>query len=373
MALTSNRDLGRHLDQEVRAYPVAAAVRIYRCALVGRDPGGYLKPFVPGDDFVGVAYEESDNTSGAAAAKTCRVYVQGDFDHALSGVTVADIGKAVFATDDDALSLLGHFDGFVGRVIAVPSSNVATIRIRPVGLRPLASDGGCIEVCDDFTGLIQPVLTAGNELHIRGLRMDAIGAGIVSGSGITSVLGTSGVLSLLLDNDNEAENLTIETGAFFSVTRGIKFEARLHLAVAGGAATDDVDFGLMTAASSTITDAIRANMDATTSGIKTAKFHLDANANDVFCGSDDDTTVVGPVDSTFDNVTTAGTFADYVIIARTSGVCEFWINGVRRLSSTAFSVSNSGVFAGIINIEKSTGTGVPELRLDRLRVTGGRA
>ena len=114
-ALSANAQVARLVDQDLREYQVGAAEHIYRDALVGIDPAGYLKAFVPGDMFAGLAYEEIDNSSGTAGAKKCRVYVLGDFVLPLTSVAITDVGKAAFATGDDAAALSGHFDAYVGR------------------------------------------------------------------------------------------------------------------------------------------------------------------------------------------------------------------------------------------------------------------
>ena len=104
MALSANRQVERLVDQELREYPVGASVHIYTGALVGRDPAGHLKAFEPGDTFVGVAYEEADNSAGAAAAIDCRVFVLGDFNHTLTSVAITHEGRAVYATADNTIT-----------------------------------------------------------------------------------------------------------------------------------------------------------------------------------------------------------------------------------------------------------------------------
>ena len=376
-ALTVEAPRDKMSAQNFVALPVAAGVKIYAGALVGRNPAGYAKPFEPGDDFAGIAWATADNTAGAAGAINARIETLGDFRLPLTGIAVGDVGKPVFATGDDALALLGHTDAFVGWIIAKDAANnMGVVRLRRPGELP-PNGAGHFEISKAFTETFAEVLTAGNEQYIGGLRYDAIGAGILTGAGIAPVQGKPGVVKMLLDNDNEAENLTIESACIFPVTAGITAEFELHLATAGGAATDDFDFGIITAASSTITDAIRANIDVNTAGIRLCKFHMDCNANDIYAGSDDDTNVVAATDTTIDN-STADAFKKFKIVARTTGVCELWVDSgagyVRVLSTTTFSVGSAAGFFGIfVNLEKSTGTGVPEVRVRRLRIAGAKA
>ena len=57
---------------------------------VGLSSAGYAQPLVAGDPFMGIAYEEADNTTGANAAVSVRVYTLGDFGHALAGASESD-------------------------------------------------------------------------------------------------------------------------------------------------------------------------------------------------------------------------------------------------------------------------------------------
>lgn len=362
-ALSADRDVPRYTDQEILTFPVAAGVRIYKDAFVGTNLGGYLKPFEPGDVFQGLAKHSKDNTAGSDGTINCDVRTNGDFEITLSGLAQTDVNRPIFAVDDGAAGLTGHPDGYMGRLIAVTSATQGRVRMRAPGDIPTS---GCILIDIDFGKITHaPVLTAGNEQYIGGiLRYDAIGAGIVA-VGI-SPDEANGEVRLLLDNDNEAQNLTIQTPQVFNITKGITATFTGRLKVAGGAATDDLDFGL--AGGMTLTDTERANLDATTSGLKSCKFHLDCNSNDIFVSSDDDASPVPAVDTTVDNSLTVN--KEHTIVARPGGACQAWIDKARKLTSTAFSVSATGLFCGIINLEKSTGTGVPEARFSRMRIAG---
>lgn len=366
-ALSANANVNPYVDQELRQFSVGAAVTIYRGALVGLDPAGHLKAFEPGDLFVGIAYEESDNSAGAAAATVCRVYVTGDFQYTLTSAALTDRGKAVYATADNAISLAGHPDAYVGRVLHYDTTNTVTIRLKAPGEKPTAADTGSIEIADDFDHYFGEVLTAAGETAVNGLRLDSVGAGITTGAGIAPVAGTAnGIVKMLLDNDNEAQNLTIETPTILDYSKGVTFEARLTLHTAG-AATDDLHFGL---AALPITDTERANPIATTASLLYALFRLTTNGLDLYATSDDNSSVV--LTDTTTNVV-IDTYNDFKIIIRPAGTVEFWVDGVRQLSTSSFSVGAAGVFCGLINLDKSAGTGVPNVYVDSIRVAGGRA
>lgn len=63
MALTANRDLLFYTSRELIEVPVDDNANIFKGALVGRKRAtGYARPLVAGDEFLGVAYKQADNT-----------------------------------------------------------------------------------------------------------------------------------------------------------------------------------------------------------------------------------------------------------------------------------------------------------------------
>ena len=129
MALTANREVDHYIDQELRSLQVAAGKQIYKGALVGVTTGGYAQPLTAGDLFVGIAYEEMDNTSGADGDESVRIYTVGDFGHALSGAAVSNLGDAVYASADDTLTFTATANSYVGHAIDVPTSGEIILRL----------------------------------------------------------------------------------------------------------------------------------------------------------------------------------------------------------------------------------------------------
>src|SRR5262245_52987380 len=130
MPLTANREVDRYVDQELRTVPVKANAKIYKGALVGLT-SGYARGLVAGDAFVGIAYEEMDNTGGTDGAVSVRVFTLGDFDHALGSASRANNGAAVYASDDATLTLTSSGNSLVGRQVDVPTSGKIVLRLRP--------------------------------------------------------------------------------------------------------------------------------------------------------------------------------------------------------------------------------------------------
>ena len=370
-ALTANANIPHLPDQELREFLVGAAEHIYQGGFVGVDPAGYAKAFVPGDLFVGIAYEEVNNSAGAAGADKVRVYTVGDFELALTTAAHTDTGKPVYATDDATLGRTGHPDAFVGTVVHkdADTAGYVIVRLRQPGQRAPVGEGS-IDIDVDFSKsqvVAQDESVATLTVAGSGLKTAAVGAGLTAGTTGILMDEATGEVRLLIDNDNEAENLTIETPQVFNITKGATFEFTGKLEAAGGAATDDFDFGLM-GLSGGITATERADMDAATAGLLSCKFHVDTNGLDLKASSDDNASPIAAADTEV-NVVLQTAFS-VKLICRPTGLCEVWVNGVRKLSTTAFSVGASGLLAGIVNIEKSTGTGVPEIRMSKLRVAG---
>lgn len=129
MPLTANREVDHYVDQELRTYQVAAAKHIYKGAFVGLNAAGYAQPLVAGDPFIGIAYEEIDNTAGLDAAAGVRVYTLGDFGFTLTGATVAHIGRPVFASADNVLTFTGAGNSYLGIVQDVIAANEIILRL----------------------------------------------------------------------------------------------------------------------------------------------------------------------------------------------------------------------------------------------------
>jgi len=364
-ALAANANITRFVDTEIREWPVAASQHIYRNSFVGIDPAGNSKTFVPGDRFAGIAYEEADNSSGAAAAIKCRVVVEGDFTFALTSGAQTDDGSAVYATDDATISLSGHPDAFVGRILHLDpdTSAYVVIRMRRWGETPRQFGDGSLDLhwtgAEHFTAT--GAVAAADLIGPSGFRLNsALGLGVSKVDGIGATFD--------FDATAEIAHASIETAALFLASKGATFEADLHMTNTGAAA-NDFDWGLMAA----ITANSRLNMDHA-DATDLALFHMDAASNNILAQSDDGTTDVAAVDTTIDNVTTATTgVKKFKVIVRPTGVCEFWIGKARVLSTTVFAVATTAVLAGTVNLEKTSDAAVAVMRINRLRCAGVQA
>lgn len=139
MPLTANRNVQFYASQELIELPIKDNVNIYKGAFVGHDRAtGYVRPLVAGDAFVGLAYRQADNTVDGHSAGAINVALHQNVDivHTLTGVAVADIGKDVFASADNTLTLTPTGNSRVGRVVAVEGTNLARVRCEPVFTTP---------------------------------------------------------------------------------------------------------------------------------------------------------------------------------------------------------------------------------------------
>ena len=131
MALSASRNVERYVDQALRTLRVKGTTKIYRGALVGVTSTGYARGLVAGDAFAGIAYEEKDNSAGADGAMLVRVWTIADIEHAVASVAQTDVGRPVFASADDTLTLTGAGNSYVGTIVDYISSGVALVRIDP--------------------------------------------------------------------------------------------------------------------------------------------------------------------------------------------------------------------------------------------------
>lgn len=114
-------ELGDHNDIGVIASDI-----IYEGSAVGDNASGYARPLVAGDPFLGFAQVDVDNSSGSAGDKSVRVNRKGAIQLAVTSVAITDVGRPVYASDDNTFALagIGTKVGYVKRFV---SSGVAIV------------------------------------------------------------------------------------------------------------------------------------------------------------------------------------------------------------------------------------------------------
>lgn len=134
MALSN--DVQRMFEKGDRnAFPLKAAAKCYQGAAIGIEIAtGYARPLVAGDLFVGFAEENYDNTSGANGAIDVRVRDDEKVKLAISGLAITDLGKPVYASDDDTFTLTATNNSYVGKVDRFDSTGKGWVVIERCGI-----------------------------------------------------------------------------------------------------------------------------------------------------------------------------------------------------------------------------------------------
>lgn len=107
--------------------PVIAADIIYEGAAVGDNASGYARPLVAGDPFRGFAVAKADNSAGAAGAINVELRQRGRAQLVIGSLAITDVGKPVYASDDDTFTLTASTNSYIGRVVRYVSSGVGIV------------------------------------------------------------------------------------------------------------------------------------------------------------------------------------------------------------------------------------------------------
>ena len=130
-ALTDNKEVGEK-HRRLIENPVAGSALIFKGAIVMGNASGFLAPMSPAVDitFQGMAYEKADNSNGSAGDINCKLLREGLFEMAGSGFTQADVGKVVYASDDQTVSTTqGVNEVAVGKIAQVVSATKVYVDI----------------------------------------------------------------------------------------------------------------------------------------------------------------------------------------------------------------------------------------------------
>ena len=139
LAADSHRtyELNRALDK-TNDLPVIASDIIYEGAAVGDNGSGLARPLVAGDPFMGFALKQCDNSAGAASAKNVNLQESGGIVLDVTGVSsAADVGEAVYATDDNVFTLTASGASAIGKVMRWISSTKCVVKFESVAMRSI--------------------------------------------------------------------------------------------------------------------------------------------------------------------------------------------------------------------------------------------
>ncbi len=112
---------------DINQLPVKGGAIIYEGAAVGINSSGYAKPLQNGDKFVGFAEDNSNNFSGGDGVKNIRLRKRGAILIEISGITLADIKKSVYASDDNTFTLSEEGTVYIGKISRIDSGGIAIV------------------------------------------------------------------------------------------------------------------------------------------------------------------------------------------------------------------------------------------------------
>jgi hypothetical protein len=133
MALSANTPF-KELVGKLLTYLLYQAIHIYEGGMVFRRSDGYATNVAGGNPFLGHAYAEANNSTGASGA--LEVYVRNgryQLQVTLASVAITDVGKPVYASDDATLTLTPTGNSQVGQVVKFLATNTCIVEFHTVG------------------------------------------------------------------------------------------------------------------------------------------------------------------------------------------------------------------------------------------------
>jgi len=111
----------------INELPMAANTVIYEGAAVGDNGSGLMRPLVAGDPLRGFAESKQFNNPGTASAVRVRVRVSGLVRVSIGSLVITDVGKSVYASDDDTFTLTVESNSHIGRVHRFVSAGIGIV------------------------------------------------------------------------------------------------------------------------------------------------------------------------------------------------------------------------------------------------------
>lgn len=132
MATTVDKKITR-ADSTKGFAPVTAEKIHPQNGLVFRDSGGFATDIIAAgaNPFLGVAQTRADNTGGADGDINVELWQEGKFllDFTGSTLTQADIGKKVYATDNNVCHLTSTSRTYIGTLAEFVSATTAFVQL----------------------------------------------------------------------------------------------------------------------------------------------------------------------------------------------------------------------------------------------------
>ncbi len=126
-ALTTDEIRTYETPNDSNTIPVLTAKKIFLGSLVAKTDAGYGQPLTAGDIAVGFAKDNIDNTNGKSGEKTVALKAKGKVSLYISGITAADIGSKVYASDENTFTLTVTSNSYVGKLIRIEKTNYGIV------------------------------------------------------------------------------------------------------------------------------------------------------------------------------------------------------------------------------------------------------
>ena len=131
---------------DINSLPVKASWKVFEGAAVGIDAAsGYARGLCAGDAFAGFCIQNADNATGSSGDVRVQVKTHGEVQLPVTNVAITDIGKPVYASDDDTFVLTAMSNSYIGKVKRFVSTGVAVVAFD-------VRSGGAVTALTDNTG-----------------------------------------------------------------------------------------------------------------------------------------------------------------------------------------------------------------------------
>ena len=116
---------------DLNSFPVVATDIIYEGAAVGLSSGN-ARPLNAGDQFVGFCIQNVDNSTGSAGDMRVQVKTYGEIQLAIGSLAATDVGKPVYASDDDTFTKTSSGNSKIGWCSRYISSGVGIVEFEAI-------------------------------------------------------------------------------------------------------------------------------------------------------------------------------------------------------------------------------------------------
>lgn len=148
---------------DLNSLPMVATDIIYEGAAVGIEAAsGNARPLTAGDAFAGFCIQNADNATGSAGGVRVQVKTHGEVQLPVTNVAATDIGKPVYASDDDTFVLTATGNSYIGKVKRFVSTGVAVVAF------DVRTGGALTALTDNTAGTANDTLEAMADLATAG-------------------------------------------------------------------------------------------------------------------------------------------------------------------------------------------------------------